>query len=81
MFTTSNFVPVFRAFNPVYGEIVETTTFRQAYEYARYESRASLDSRCREWRLSRGYRPDEIVIIRVSTGEILAKFPCLADPS
>lgn len=77
----ADFVPVFRAFNPVYGEIVETTTFRQAYEYARYESRASLDNRCREWRLSRGYRPAEIVIIRVSTGEILAKFPCLADPS
>ena len=75
MFDYSNFVPVFRVFNPRYGEIVETQSFRQAYSYARYESRSSLYHDKNEQRI-----PDEIIIIRVATGEILARFNVLADP-
>lgn len=69
----------FRVFNPN-GEIAETQDFRQAYEYARYESREQLDVRYLAQRALFGYVPGEIVIVRIETGEVLAKFPGFARP-
>ena len=69
----------FRVLNPN-GEIAETQGFRQAYEYARYESREQLDQRYLEQRARRGYVPGEIVIVRIETGEIMATFPGFVRP-
>ena len=79
MFDFRDVVYRFRVFNPN-GEIVETQDFRQAYEYARYESREQLDQRYLEQRARRGYVPGEIVIIRIETGGIMATFPGFARP-
>lgn len=72
---------IFRVLNPRWGEIVETTSFRTAYWYARRESRASLHDDDEPWRTAA-----EIVIFRTEpyapagSGEVLARFPVKGDP-
>ena len=73
MFDYHDVVYRFRGYSPN-GEIIETQELRQAYYWARQESRRQL----REAAIVSESRPvemGEIILVSLETGEILAKFP------